>query len=99
MAIIQSISAAEFKQRLEDGGYEIIDVRTPLEWEMEGRVDGAVLMNIQEPDFMEKIKDLDRDKKYLIYCRSGGRSKYALNFMEQLGFQEVYELDMGIQSL
>lgn len=38
---------------------------------------------------------LDRDKKYLVYCRSGKRSKSAQEIMKELGFKEVINMTGG----
>jgi rhodanese-related sulfurtransferase len=50
----------------------------------------------RETVFEDRIDDLDKDKTYVIYCRSGVRSAGALDVMEQLGFKEVYNILEGI---
>lgn len=95
MAVLQRVSAPDFKSKLQSGEFRILDVRNQLEFES-GHLPNAELVNIQSPDFFEKLQALPKDTKYLVYCRSGGRSALALQFMEKLGFTEVYELDGGI---
>lgn len=73
----------------------IVDVRTNREFEV-GHIEGALNIDVSLPDFKEKIEQLDKNKKYLVYCRSGNRSKFAGRIMEGLGFKEVYNLDGGI---
>lgn len=90
-----SLSPQEFKAKLQTGDFVLIDVRTPAEFSG-GHLPGAELIDMYSPDFSQKIQALDRQKKYLIYCRSGARSKAALGFMDQLGFSEAYDLDRGI---
>lgn len=68
----------------------IIDVRTPGEY-AEGHVDGAVLINIQAADFLERVDALDRDTTYVIYCRTGNRSAAAIQAMTDLGFTSLYD--------
>jgi len=41
---------------------------------------------------------LNKNKIYLIYCRSGRRSENALNMMKELDFREVYNMLGGINS-
>ncbi|MFP6881875.1 MAG: rhodanese-like domain-containing protein [Roseibacillus sp.] len=38
---------------------------------------------------------LDRNKAYLVHCRSGGRSTNSLGVWKKLGFKRVYHLDGG----
>lgn len=90
------LSPDEFSNKLkQDDNAVIIDVRTPGEYN-EGHIPNAVLMNIYDPSFAENIHQLDRNKNYYIYCRSGNRSYHAGKYMVQLGFKNVYNLSSGI---
>ncbi len=71
-----------------------IDLRTPSEWEG-GIIDGAQLIDFNAGIFEQNLPDLDKDKTYFIYCRSGGRSGKALKMMKAQGFDKVYELKGG----
>lgn len=73
----------------------VIDVRTPGEF-AEGHLEGAVLIDVQSPDFRDRIAELDRDASYVIYCRSGNRSVGARETMAELGFTDVSDIDGGI---
>ena len=42
------------------------------------------------------MNELDKDKIYLIYCRSEGQSGNTLAMMKKLGFKEVYNMLGGI---
>lgn len=66
----------------------LIDVRTPAET-AEGHLDGALLIDLQAPDFAEQVGALPRDEPYLVYCRSGNRSAEAIAIMTDLGFTDV----------
>lgn len=91
------ISKEEFKQKLDSGEYTLIDVRTQGEND-EIKIAESLIFDISQSDFPEKIKGLDRNGKYLLYCASGSRSSHALDFMNQLGFPEVYDLEGGIMN-
>jgi rhodanese-related sulfurtransferase len=73
----------------------LIDVRTPEEF-MQGHLDGAKLINFYDANFQEEVKKLDTAKKYVVYCRSGGRSAKSVNAMKKLGFTEVYNMSGGV---
>ena len=93
---IGSISAQEFKQKMESGDYIVLDIRTEMEYQQE-RIADVQNINIASRDFEEKLNKLDKNKKYLIYCFSGSRTQVALRIMQSLGFREVYDLAGGIQ--
>ena len=95
-AVIGSINAEEFNQKMKSGDYTVIDIRTKMEYQQE-RIADVPNINIASRDFEEKLNELDKDKKYLIYCFSGSRTQVALRIMQSLGFKEVYDLSGGIQ--
>ncbi|MFZ9016595.1 MAG: rhodanese-like domain-containing protein, partial [Ilumatobacteraceae bacterium] len=78
--------------------FTLLDVRQPEEY-AEGHVEGAELIDFYEPTFAERIAALDRDRDYIVYCRSGNRSGQALELMEQLGFGRVWELEGGVLAI
>ncbi|MGA1439089.1 MAG: rhodanese-like domain-containing protein [Ilumatobacteraceae bacterium] len=92
-----SIDAARVAE-LSARGVTVIDVRTPEEY-AEGHVEGAELIDFYEPTFAERIAALDRDRDYIVYCRSGNRSGQAVELMEQLGFGRVWELEGGVLAI
>lgn len=90
------VDSATFKAAIDEGA-EIIDVRTPNEFQ-HGHIAGATNMNLKSPDFSAKIRHLDPNKKYAVYCRSGGRSRAAQNMMLEAGIHDVVGLDGGINA-
>lgn len=76
----------------------IIDVRTPAEF-AGGKLPGAKNIDIFSKDFTNQIDKLDKDKTYLLYCRSGNRSGQACNIMAGLGFTKLYNLAGGVMSM
>ena len=73
----------------------IIDVRTPEEFAT-GYLENAVNIDYNSAAFSDEIKTLDKNRTYLIYCRSGARSGQALGLMAVLQFTEVYNISGGI---
>ena len=78
-----------------DPTFIIIDVRTPEEF-VEGHIEGAINIDFRSENFGGQIDELNRNNKYLIYCRSGNRSRGALEVMVEMDFKEVYHLLAGI---
>jgi rhodanese-related sulfurtransferase len=91
----QNIGPEKFKQLMEKEDHLVLDVRSPQEL-AEGSIPGHQMINVFEPTFRDKIDQLDRDKTYLVYCRSGNRSSMACGLMAQLGFKALYNLEGGI---
>jgi len=73
----------------------IVDVRTPEEY-ASGHIGGAENIDIKTADFGDKLDKLDRNKTYLVYCKSGGRSYKASEKMKAIGFTKVYNMLGGI---
>ena len=94
-AIAENVRVEQFAKHLD--GAQILDVRTPGEWN-EGIIEGAVMNNIYEDDFEQKLEKLDKEKPVAVYCKVGGRSGQAMSKMKELGFKEVYNLDGGMDA-
>ena len=63
----------------------VIDVRTPEETSA-GYLEGALLFDIQGPDFAAQLNTLDKAGNYFVYCRSGNRAGQAISTMKDSGF-------------
>lgn len=74
---------------------QILDVRTPQEFESQ-HIDKAENVNWNSDDFTSKASKYDKTKPVYVYCMSGGRSKQAAAKLQELGFQNIYELQGGI---
>ncbi|WP_114985759.1 rhodanese-like domain-containing protein [Cyclonatronum proteinivorum] len=86
------ISSKEFKEKLEKDRGVVIDVRTRGEFE-----DGHLAITDQQLDltngeFQQAVPNLDPDKTYYLYCRSGNRSGQAARMMKQAGFENVFNV-------
>jgi rhodanese-related sulfurtransferase len=90
-----SITVEEFEKKLSDGNAQLIDVRTPEEYN-QGHLKGALNYNINSSEFENQLSKLDKNKPVLVYCLSGGRSGSAAEMMADKGFTEVYNMQGGI---
>ncbi len=74
----------------------ILDVRTPREVE-EGYIPNASNIDIYlGQQFLAELEKLDKSKSYYVYCRSGNRSRQACAVMNNVGFENAYNLEGGI---
>jgi hydroxyacylglutathione hydrolase len=74
---------------------QIVDVRTPSEWE-EGHIPGA--RHLFVPEVRKKAKDLDRGKPVITYCDSGFRANIAASVLRQEGFTTVCNVPGSMQA-
>ncbi len=97
--IIEDITPQEaytsIQENQDNPDFAIIDVRTPEEF-TEGHIEGAINIDFYSETFPDELNILDKNKAYLIYCRSGGRSGDALVIMASLDFKEVHNMTGGI---
>lgn len=96
---VTQLSAREAVSVIEEyagnGDFVILDIRTPAEFQ-QGHIAGARSVDYYSSQFKAQLAALDRNKSYLIYCRSGNRSNRALGLFAELGFSRLYHLKGGI---
>jgi rhodanese-related sulfurtransferase len=84
-----------FSTELGTGGYALIDVRTADEFKA-GHIVNAKQANFNNPqEFSKYLSTLDKNGKYLIYCRTGVRSAKAMQEMQDKDFTNVHDLVGG----
>lgn len=100
---IQEIEVADVQDYLMHG-YRILDVREPGEFST-GTIAGALNIprGILEPsadrDYAGRHAELmDRDKKWLVLCASSGRSAMATVVLQQMGFNNVKNINGGFNA-
>ena len=93
----QDLSVSEFKAKMNTANVVVLDVRTPAET-AEGKIDGAMEIDYHADGFAEKIIALDKEKTYLVYCRSGNRSGKTCKMMAGKGFKKLYNLEGGFMA-
>ncbi len=76
----------------------LVDVRSHQEFE-EGHLNGAICICVYDLE-----KDINKrlpNKKTIIivYCSSGARSTQAKEILEKLGYENVYNLEGGLDSI
>ena len=82
--MIEEISAADLKRRLEEGDdIQLIDVRQPEEYAV-AKIEGAKLIPLGE--LMNRINELNPTREIVIHCKTGVRSARAVEFLIQRGF-------------
>lgn len=91
----KNIGVEEAKILIENGGITVLDVRLKEDCEKE-KLPGAINIFFGEYDFDEMADELDKEKPCLVYCKIGVGSLKAIEMMEDLGFDELYNMSGGI---
>ena len=81
----------DIKTQLTKNPGKVIDVRTLDEWN-EGHYSKAIHADWYNGDFQKFAETLDKNENIYLYCRSGGRSGSATDYLKQRGFKNVYNL-------
>lgn len=94
-ATFVDLTPKQFSQDLRTGGYTLIDVRTLAEYNA-GHIKNAKQSDYyQTQAFTIYIESLDKQGKYLLYCRTGQRSLLVMQMMRDMGFVNVSDLAGG----
>ncbi len=91
--VVEDILPKELSERLGNGNRPyLLDVRNPEEWAIT-RLEGATLIPL--PELAQRYVELPGDQEIVVYCRSGGRSAKAAEFLRSKGFNKVRNLPGG----
>ncbi|MEX1333846.1 MAG: rhodanese-like domain-containing protein [Candidatus Limnocylindrales bacterium] len=83
-----TVSADAAVALIEAGERTVIDVRSPAEF-AEAHIVGALNIDVNGPEFADRIAELDPEEPFLVYCRSGNRSAQAASQMEDVGIEDI----------
>ncbi len=89
-----NISASELETMIKDKEYQLVDVREVSEYKS-GHIKSAI--NIPLRTIQKNLSRLKKDKKIVVICASGSRSKAAARQLAVAGYQ-VYNLQRGMSS-
>ncbi|HLR91074.1 MAG TPA: rhodanese-like domain-containing protein [Balneolaceae bacterium] len=89
------ITAEELNRRIEAGeDLRLLDVRESFEANISDfRME---TLSIPVASLDEQLHKLDKEKEYIVYCRSGNTSKKAVELLLENGFEHVKNLEGGI---
>ncbi len=95
MGVFKDLDPLDLQQLLESAGdsLTLIDVRTPAEV-ARGAIQGARSMPLHLLPL--NVSALDKGHPVVFYCQSGGRSQQACLFVQQQGYENIYNLRGGI---
>lgn len=55
-------------------------------------------MDLMSEHFMEFFTDISKDKEILLYCDDGSRSRIAVRVLGEMGYNNLFSLQKGINA-
>ena len=96
MSSINEIEVTELALLKEKGEtIRVIDIRQPAELNS-GIIPGSEALPMHIIPL--RINEFKRDEKLIMVCRSGGRSAQACMFLQQQGYENVFNLRGGMMA-
>lgn len=95
---IVSITAEEFKQRLNDDAITVLDVRKNSEYLSE-HIESEKVKNYPLDTINEWINTLDKSKTYHIHCAGGYRSMITASILKSRGFEHLVDIKGGFKAI
>jgi len=92
-----SLDAKAFAVRIGEGNVQLVDVRTPAEY-AQGHLANAVNLDWTGGQLEARATTLEKTRPVLLYCASGRRSADAREYLAEQGFNEVVDLEGGINA-
>lgn len=94
---VPEITPSELKARMDDeDSLVLIDVRELREAIISDLPDYGDKKKIPTGEFPMRMNDLDPEHSYVLYCRSGARSAWAVRLLLRGGFENVLNLKGGV---
>lgn len=103
LAGFEDVTVEEAKKMIEEDVF-VLDVRTPGEFNS-SHIEGATLIpvtnsagsNLSPDQLLEaRINEVPKNRKILVYCRTGRRSAAASKILVAAGYTQVYNMQDGI---
>ncbi|MDQ4064956.1 MAG: rhodanese-like domain-containing protein [Actinomycetota bacterium] len=101
---IENLSPEQVASELESGDAVVVDLREPQELEATGMIPGAIhaprgmLEFYADPSLPYHKDELERDKRIILHCASGGRSALAAKTLKDMGYTNVAHMEGGIKA-
>jgi hydroxyacylglutathione hydrolase len=83
---LDQVSVHELNRQMPPHNFQLLDVRTPHEWD-EGHLPEARYLFLG--DLPERVRELNPDEPVVVYCASGYRASLAASLLQVNGFRQV----------
>jgi rhodanese-related sulfurtransferase len=96
---VRNFTPSELKIHLDRTDHEplLLDVREPWEYQI-CRLEGSELIPMREIPRVVEEQTLDPEREIVVICHHGIRSRQVGIYLEHKGFQEVINLQGGVEA-
>ncbi|KPN12765.1 sulfurtransferase [Bacillus australimaris] len=92
---VKQIDAADMKKKLKSKGQQLIDVRSPIEFQT-NHIKG--FQNIPLSQLKKRASELEKNKEIYVICQSGMRSMQAAKMLKKQGFTHITNIKGGMNA-
>ncbi|WP_342495921.1 rhodanese-like domain-containing protein [Bacillus sp. FSL K6-0994] len=92
---VNQIDAADMKKKLKSKDQQLIDVRSPVEFQT-NHIKG--FRNIPLPQLKERVSQLEKNEEIYVICQSGMRSMQAAKILKKQGFTHITNIKGGMNA-
>lgn len=92
---MQSMTVQELAKQLDKTRPALIDVREPWEFEI-CHLEQSI--NIPMGQIPQRYGELDTEQETVVICHHGVRSRQVIQFLQQFDFENLINLDGGIDA-
>lgn len=92
---VQTISVDQLRDWLAEPGLDLIDVREPFEYEI-AHIAGSRLIPMGQ--VAANTSEFAKGRKTVVMCKTGVRSANAIEFLQEQGLTELWNLEGGIEA-
>ena len=94
MPAVPSITVEELKEKRDrEESFTLLDVREPQEWSISD-LPGSI--KIPLGSLPQRFSEISKEGEIVVYCRTGGRSGQAVQFLQKMGYTGAKNLVGGI---
>lgn len=94
----EELNVDEFYALGHEDNVEILDIREPEQYSF-GHIGGVTFINFNDSlNFKPNVDKLNRNKTYMIYCKTDQQSANTIMLMKDMGFTDVHFLKDGIHA-
>jgi hydroxyacylglutathione hydrolase len=93
LGVIPQITVGDLRESLRHDAVTLLDVRNQVEWDG-GHIEGA--RHITLGYLADRLDEIPRERPVVVHCAAGARSAVGVSVLRAQGFEQVINLDGGI---
>ncbi|WP_171017215.1 rhodanese-like domain-containing protein [Maribacter sp. ACAM166] len=96
---ITLLPAPEFITAVQNRKVQLIDIRTPPEYDAK-HIRGAINIDLSCFDsFIEAFEKIEKTRPLYLYCETGRKTEKVVKLFSKMGFESICHLERGIKGI